>query len=323
MSKSFYNLVILFGVETMGVGYYSILTGILGFLYAICSIVSILILGFFYDWHIILYFHIILNFLGLYLGIKYIVETPMFLLSTFRYHELNQVLIKISRINNTQENVELVLNEIEVLNKMKNNDHPDLNCRNSNNKSFSESIKYIISPYIKIMSTNNEMNNLMLLSIPYIAMHAIYFIQVFNLYKLPGNLLTNSSAIYAGEFFSTLVGGFLVNYFGKKKILYLFHFICLLTIISIPIIQNNQFILFICLFAFSYSICTVYIPTNLLCAELFETTVRSTATGILLIVSNFVIIIGDYLIIAFYSQTLLFIILNIATLYVITKLPEN
>lgn len=84
MSKSFYNLVILFGVETMGVGYYSILTGILGFLYAICSIVSILILGFFYDWHIILYFHIILNFLGLYLGIKYIVETPMFLLSTFR-----------------------------------------------------------------------------------------------------------------------------------------------------------------------------------------------------------------------------------------------
>jgi MFS family permease len=318
MCKSFYNLVILIGVETMCSEYYSVLTGILGFLYASCSFTNIFIMSVFNDWHVILYFHLFLNFVGLYFSYKYIVETPKYLLSTHRYDELDRALIKISESNGRRPDLDIMLANIK---EIKIN-----NCRikiDVVKNNIYENIKKIILPYHKIYHDKNEFHYVLLMMIPYTSMHIIYFLLILNLDKLPGNLLTNSTAIYSAEVLSTLVGGYLAKNYKRRTLLFVFFSSCLFFLLLLPLVLNYKFLLLITLFCISYSVCTVYIPTNLLSAELFEVTTRSTATGILLIVANLSIMFGDVLIYVFYSQFILFVFCASLSILAIFKIPET
>jgi MFS family permease len=317
MCKSFYNLVILISIETMCKEYYSVLTGILGFLYASCSFLNIFIMSLYNDWHAILYFHIVLNFTGLYFAFKYIVETPKYLLSTHRYEELEEALAKISESNGKKHDLDKMIKnmkEIEI-----NQSH----IKEVGQSSFTENKKKIILPYQKIYQDKKELHFVLLMMIPYTSMHIIYFLLILNLDKLPGNLLTNSSAIYSAEILSTLIGGYMAKTFKRRTLLFVFFSSCLFFLTLLPFIVDYKYLLLISLFCISYSVCTIFIPTNLLSAELFEVTTRSTATGILLIFANLSIMLGDLLIYLFYSQNILFIFFSIISIASIFKIPET
>ena len=80
---------------------YSLLNGLIGASFTICGMTGIIIMCFFKDMDLLIYIHLIMCAAVGYLMSNYLTETPVFLLDQKNYKGLNEVITKISIINET------------------------------------------------------------------------------------------------------------------------------------------------------------------------------------------------------------------------------
>ena len=212
MGMNNYNLSIIISVEIMNEELYSFLNGVFGTIFALCGIFSLLIMILFGNWFIIIFIHLVINFVCLYYCYYYLIETPMYSLAIKDFRQLDDTIMILSNINGTYNNVKPI---IEKINKKK-----ESIIIVKETKGFS--ILNMIEPYIKIFYMKSELDKFIFLIFPFIFLFFIYYGQILFVDKFPGNIKINSFIIFFSDALGPYIASHLLKFKNRKKILFTF-----------------------------------------------------------------------------------------------------
>lgn len=360
MCMSNYNLTQVISVEVMNSDLYSIFNGAIAVLFAFCGIFTIFIMSFFKDWFLLVFIHLVIDITMIYFSYYYFYETPYFCLNKQKYDELNKVLENISKINETYDSlVKFKLEKIEnykdslgiVNRKIITNTSPNSpnigilkdkqkNSLKSNNNELSnfclednygqeqtESksssiLNDLFKPYINIFYKRKQLVNLLKLSIPFITINFVYFGQLMFLELIPGDPRTNSFLIFSSEILAPNLAAWLMLYMGRKNILNFFYLCSLICCLALAYVKNS-FTASLLLFLNSFSIALNFVAAYVFAAEVFPTSIKTSANGLLILIGNFSLVIGDYLMKIFPSPFYLFILFNLGSIVSIYTMKET
>jgi hypothetical protein len=348
----------IISVEVMNSELYSVFNGVVAMLFAFCGIFTIFIMSYFKDWLVLVFTHLVIDILMIYFSYYYFYETPYFCLNKKKYDELNDVIINISKVNGTYEN--FVKDKIDNIEKFKKSltlanrkvitntspNSPDIQKskiklsfksnltelsnfslgeyytqEQNNQKSFSI-IYALFKPYMIIFYKRRQLGNLLKLILPFITINFVYYGQLMFLERLPGDPKTNSFLIFFSEILAPNLAGWLMQFMGRKKILYFFHMCCIVFCLALAHIQN-EFTASILLFLNSFSICLCFVVSYVFAAEVFPTSIKTSANGLLILIGNFSLVIGDLLMSIFPTPFYLFALICLGSIFSINIMKET
>jgi hypothetical protein len=307
---------------------------------------------------VLVFTHLVIDLLMIYFSYYYFYETPYFCLNKKKYDELNDVIINISKVNGTYEN--LVKDKIDKIEKFKKSltianrivitntspNSPDIKNtkiklslksnltelsnfslgdydpqEQNNEKSFS--IVYaLFKPYMIIFYKRRQLGNLLKLILPFITINFVYFGQLMFLERLPGDPKTNSYLIFFSQILAPNLAGWLMQFMGRKKILYFFHMCCIMFCLALANTQN-EFTASILLFLNSFSICLCFVVSYVFAAEVFPSIIKTSAKGLLILIGNFSLVIGDLLMSIFPTPYYLFALICLGSIFSINIMKET
>ncbi len=332
------------------------------YFFAACGFFSIFIMWLFKDWFVLLLIHFLIDGVFLYLSYQYFYETPYFCLNKKKYDKLEEVLVNISKINGTYENlVKSKLDQIEIVRrsfgvanrKIYTNTSPnspevvikklsfksftsnfsELNILNSNdfdnqgrNKSGScSSLNFLYTlfkPYMTIFYKRKPLGNVLKLTLPFITINFVYYGQLMFIERLPGNAKTNSFLIFFSQIVAPILAGWLLKFMGRKQILFFFFFCCIILSGSLTQIRN-EFQASLLLFLNSFSINVCFVVSYVFAVEVFPTSIKTSACGLLILIGNFSLVIGDLLMSIFPSPFYLFALFCLGSIFSISNIEET
>jgi MFS family permease len=358
MCMSNYNLTMIISVEVMNSDLYSIFNGVVAMLFAFCGIFTIIIMSYFKDWLVLVFIHLVIDISMIYMSYYYFYETPYFCLNKRKYDDLNDVIVNISKVNGTYEHlVKGKLEKIEhlkrslgvVYRKVITNTSPNspemqkgkrkLTAQSNlselsnfslgehdnqgHNEQNSQSIFVaLFKPYINIFYKRRQLLNLIKLTLPFITINFVYYGQLMFLERLPGDPKTNSFLIFFSELIAPNLAGWLMQFTGRKKILYFFHVCCIIFCLALAHV-NNEFASTILLFLNSFSIAFSFVVSYVFAAEVFPTSIKTSANGLLILIGNFSLVIGDLLMSIFPSPFYLFALICLGSIFSISTMKET
>jgi MFS family permease len=326
MTFQLYSLITIVSVEIMSNNLYSVLNGVIGSLFAFCGLFNLIIMYFFKDWFVLLGIHLVVDFIIVYLNFTRLTETPKFCLMKKDYNQLERILIRISKENGTYDIVKLKLQEIQELKKsVKKDSITSDNVKNVGLFSYINPIRFIstlFGPYVKILTARNDLGNFIKFIIPYITIFFVYYGQLMFVEKLPGDVQLNSLLIFTSELFSPNLAGYLLTKTSRKLILSIFHIICIICSLLFTQI-SNPIILSILLFTNCFSICVNLVVTYVFTAEVFDSSIKTSAMSVLLLIANLSLVFGDLLMNVFPSPFYMFALMCASTIFSISSIKEN
>lgn len=334
-----YNLSTIMSVEYMSSHLYSLFNGAISSLFAFCGLFSIGMMYFFQNWFLIITFHLILNLFVVYMTSIYMVETPRYCLMKRDYDTLDVALVKMSLMNGTYE--DKVKSMIEDVKFFRGKDRENIdrieapgakgeNIPMLKNRNTGSTYRFnplsifsaLLGPYLKIFSRSKDLENMVKLMIPFITVNFVYYGQLMFVEKLPGNVKINSFLIFFSELFSPNLAGYLLKSQSRRKIITVFHSLCILVCIIFPHVQNELIVSFL-IFSNSFCICVNLVTTYVLSAEVFDTSIKSSANGLLILLANCPMVVGDLLMGIFPSPFYLFAILCGFSIFSVLKVAEK
>jgi MFS family permease len=321
---SLYNLVTIMSVEIMSNDLYSFLNGLCGSSFAISGLLSLFIMFLFKSWFILLGFHIIVDSVILYFNYAKLTETPKFCLAKKDYKKLDEILLRIAKENNT---FDAVSTRIEKIRSMINLEQKD--CLFDNYKAgilnMLNPVKLITSifaPYVRILTSEQNLGNFLKLVIPFVTIVFIYYGTLMFIEKIPGDVKLNSLLIFVAQALSPNLGGYLLKRHSRKFVLYIFHIICIICSLLFISIQN-EIVLSLLIFVNSFSVCIAFVATYVITAEIFDSSVKTSAMSILLIIANLPLVFGEFLMNVFPSPFYWFAILCTITIFSLSGIKEK
>jgi MFS family permease len=327
MCFQLYSLITVMSVEIMGSKLYSVLNGVTASLFAFCGVFNLLIMYFFKSWFVLLGIHIVIDALIIYLNFTCLTETPKFCLMKKDYTQLEDILIRIAKDNDTYVNkVSHKLEEISQIKKMiKKDSISSDNIKNKTIFAYMNPIRLlnsIFGPYIKILTAKNDLGNFLKFIIPYITVFFVYYGQLMFLEKIPGDPQFNSLLIFTSELFSPNLAGFLLTKTSRKLIITVFSLICIICCLIFPQTDNALFQSFL-IFTNCFSICVILVVNYVFSAEAFDSSIKTSAISVLLLIANVAMIFGDILMNVFPSPFYMFALMCAATIFSVSSIKEN
>jgi MFS family permease len=306
-----YSLSSVMSTEIMSESMYSLLNGLIAAFFTICGLSDIFVLYFLKNWNILIYVHIIVCGIGVYLCKTYLTETPLYLLDKELYHQYEEVIIKISKINQTYEtsNIKSKLDEIKLK-------YPEVTNVVEKKEESRGLFLTIFGPYVLVFISYRNMNQLALMLVIYLAMNLVFYGQLLNIEKLEGNIYFNTSVVYIAEIIAEVSAGYLLQRLPRKGLITFCFGLSTFFCFAVSGLSEEYGALRTCaIFINSFAISVSFISVYVYSAELFSTNVKSTMLSLLSNLSNLFMLITPYLIELFASPFLLFAIFSgIATL---------
>jgi MFS family permease len=325
MTFQLYSLITIVSVEIMSNNLYSVLNGVIGSLFAFCGLFNLIIMYFFKNWFVLLGIHIIVDTIIVYLNFTKLTETPKFCLMKKDYKQLDEILVRISKENGTFDYVNAKLQEIEEMKRLIKKD--SILADNVKNSIFFyinplRLLRTVFNPYIKILTARNDLGNFLKFVIPYMTIFFVYYGQLMFVEKLPGDVQLNSLLIFTSELFSPNLAGYLLTKTSRKLILSVFHIICIICSLLFTQI-SNPIILSVLLFTNCFCICVNLVVTYVFTAEVFDSSIKTSAMSVLLLVANLTLVFGDVLMEVFPSPFYMFALMCGCTIFSISSIKEN
>lgn len=238
----------------------------------------------------------------------YFIESPLWLTSINRFEESLQYLHKVAMINNTKKEYEDFKKIAHIYTSAINHETA------SKEYSFKEILQYAsirkivfaISPY-------------------WIAVLLFDFTLFLNLEKSNKNIYLQGIAVFFSCTISAFIAGYLADLVGRKRMLIISVFFSVIPFVFTPWASQNGYVYTetFLLFMSCIAIETAFTVIIIYVAEILPTPVRSTASGILYLLSRFGGIGAPYAVFFFtYPQYHVSIIL-LLSLYFIWDLPET
>lgn len=179
----------------------------------------------------------------------------------------------------------------------------------------------IYKRYSLIFGHKTQRNTFLFFLLPYLSVMIGYYGQLMFVEKLPGNILLNSFLIYSSDIMAPNVAGYILRFFGRKKILTIFHacsiFICL-NLPHIPVGMLYTIILFLNCFIINF----INVATDIFAAESFDSSVKSSAMGLLILSGFLSNVFVDSLMDLFGTPFYLFALLSLFSIASIYNLKE-
>jgi MFS family permease len=323
-----WNLACMFATETMDRKLYSLAGGIYGAAYAGTGIFNIAIIYFFRNWNIILWIHLFLTIGCLYLGRIYITETPIYLLERKRYEELNQVLIKISVINNTDDmgkhkqlltGIEEIQKEIN-LNKM----GDDKLASTAGGFSIMHMFKSVFGPYIELFGNYNNVLTIIKTGLIYNSIIYTYYGQILYVEQLPGNTEFNLFMAFVGELISNIIAGVLMTMISDIKKLLIVVFAIISVICYGMLFFTDSVAILALVFVSAMFITIAFVVFMIYFTEIVDVKVKSTSLALMSNTSSIMIIMAPYLMKFFFNSAyFMFSCLSLASLFNLFILPKS
>jgi MFS family permease len=321
---SLYNLITIISVEIMSNDLYSFLNGLCGSCFAFSGLLSLFIMFLFKNWFMLLGFHIVVGSVILYLNYTKLTETPKFCLAKKDYKKLDEILLRIAKDNNTFDVVSARIDKIRTMIKLEQKDN-----FYDNNKfgifNMLNPIKLITSifaPYVKILTSKQDLGNFFKLVIPFVTIVFVYYGTLMFIEKIPGDVKLNSLLIFLAEFLSPNLGGYLLKKHSRKLVLYIFHVICIICSLLFVSVQN-EILLSLLIFTNCFSVCIAFVATYVITAEIFDSSVKTSAMSVLMLIANLPLVFGEFLMSIFPSPFYWFAILCTITIFSLSGIKEK
>jgi len=293
----------LIGSEFMNKNYSHLLTGVNAAAFSIEGAFAVAFMYFFENWDVLLIVNIASLIFALLLSIKYIRETPPWLLSEKRYRQLEAETLVVAKFNKTEDEYYRVLN---IINKTKIN-HEEYFEAIATKEGF---ISNFFGPYIPLFGTKLMIINMSKLTVIFVSSNIIYFGIILNVEKLgEKNIHRNLLMIFAGEIVSEIAAGVILQKFQIKQILYFGYGITAITCYLCVFIEEPILLL---VAAFTISLAFVACWSHVL--ENFDPNVKSSVLSMLMNFGSLGVAMSPYLIQIFPTAFTLFGTLSIVSL---------
>jgi hypothetical protein len=308
---------------------------------------------FFKDWVLLVLIHFTIDVVMIYFCYYYFVETPQFCLDKKKYEELNEVITKIAIVNGTYEtqvkarldNIEKLQKSLSIYNrKIITNTSPNSPIKNprkftqdsmlsemtnlslgygEGNSVNKRSLIYeLFLPYMKIFYKRKQLLNLIKLSLPFITVNFVYYGQLMFIDRLPGDAKFNSFLIFTSELFAPNLAGYLLQFTGRIKILCFFHVSSIIFSLLLSM-ASNPWTISVLLFFNSFSIALNFVVSYVYAAEVFPTSIKSSANGVLILIGNFSLVVGDVLMDLLPSPFYLFALFSLGSIGSLITMKET
>ena len=325
MSMQLFNINTVYSVEIMSDDIYSVLSGAMGLFHTICGVFGIVIMFLFQDFIVLLSIHLVLDVIIIYYAFVYLVETPKFCLYTKDYTQLKESITFIANINGTYDTKILpIFKKIDAICE-KNQNTPDTEESKGEFNivgKISYFISSVFSPYIKIFTRKKELFDLGFLFFPFATVFFVYYGQLMFIERLPGNAQVNSLLIYCSELFAPNIAGYMLIHM-KRRTIYSSVFIASIILCALLTQIENAIMVSILVALNAFVISMNFIVQYVIAAELFDCSVKTSAMGVLILLSNLFMVPGDLLLGLFSSPFYFFLIILSISVLCITQLRET
>lgn len=325
MSMQLFNINTVYSVEIMSDDLYSALSGAMGLSHVITGMSGIILMFLFKDFIVLLCIHLVFDVVIIYYAFVYLVETPKFCLYQKNYTQLKESITFIAKINGTYDTkVEPIFKKIDAIGENKQNTtHP---AESKEEFHIVRKINYFVSsvfsPYIKIFSRKKELFDLGFLFFPFATVFFVYYGQLMFIERLPGNAQVNAFLIFFSELFSPNIAGYMLKKM-KRRTIYAGVFIISIILCSVLTVMKNGIIVGILVALNAFFISMNFIVQYVIAAELFDCSIKTSAMGILILLSNLFMVPGDFLLGLFSSPFYFFIIILVISVLCITQIRET
>jgi len=175
--------------------------------------------------------------------------------------------------------------------------------------------------YSEIFKKAESRRTFFLLIIPYLSCMIDYYGQIIFIEKLPGNILLNSFILYVSDLISPNIAGYLISFLSRKKALTIFHSGIIILGLILPMVPVGVFYS-ILLFVNIFLINSVEVATDIFAAESFDSSIKSSAMGLLILSGFSAVVFGDMLMDIVGTPFYLFAILSVCSIASIYYLKE-
>ena len=303
-----YNVEIQIITEYYDANVRGFLTGIFCASIPIFGSLSIVMFYFFHNVKCFCWLLIITQVICIAIIKMYFIESPVWLMSINRYDDSLKEIEKVAKINNK-------IKEYEEFVKIA----PSFNSFKSKNE---ESKVYSFSDVLHFPSIRK-----IVLSIsPYwIAVLLFDFTVFLNLEKSNKNIYLQGIVVFVSCAIAALIAGYLADLLGRKRMLILSVFFAVVPYILSPYCNSHGYVAMETFFLFvaCISIETAFTVIIIYVGEIFPTTIRSTAGGLLYLSSRLGAIASPYAVFFFEYPQYFVSILLLMSLYSIWHLPET
>ncbi len=300
--------------EVMDQKMFSIYNGIINAIFPLSGIFNVIVYCITRNWYYCLVVCFFALIFSVFLGNKLILESPSFLLSKKRYECLNNNIELISEINGTKITAIEGLRQMQLkfnlpLTPKSNTNDPDYRRKTIKGKQsslkelikfpldgetkYSRKLKEILGPYYVIFSQRLTALRMCACCLIFFNLFFMYFGLLYNLDKIEGNIYFHSLIVYISEMVSELLSGYLLSRYKRINLIVYSNIPCI--ICSLILIYCEGFISELALFSFAFFVSIAFVVVVCYTAELFEPSIRSTATSIGLSLGVFSLIVMPYL----------------------------
>ena len=351
----FYILISVFGVasqifvvtivicsEVFDQTNFSMFNGLVNSFFPLSGLINVMVMYFTKNWTISLFlFLAIMSIIGFF-SHKYVLESPSILKMTRNYEELYENLKFIAKINNNEEAFMEVKQNIDNENKIISplNLNIDFNHKTKmisqtrrrsiknlikvskgNDFQNDSALKKIIGPYYIIFSSSQSAFKMLICSFLFFSMFFVYFGLLLNLDKLEGDLYLHNVIVYSSEMIAELMAGYILSKFKRILIMFISNVACL--ICCLILFYGTGIVAELSLFGLSFFISMNFVVIICYTAEIFEPSIRSTATSIGFICGSLSLIFMPYILLLANNPVTIFIIMLLVNFLFFTRLKET
>jgi MFS family permease len=324
---SLWNLVCLIATETMDKKLYSLASGVYGAAYAGTGVFNIIIVYYFGNWNVILWIHLFLTIGCLYLSRIYVTETPIYLLEKKYYEELNQVLIKISLVNNPDDpfkHKQLLTGLDEIQQELNLHKLSDEKLVTNGSFSLKQMLKSVFGPYIELFGNYNNVMNILKTGFMYNTIIYSYYGQILYVEQLPGSTEFNLFMCFVGELISNLLAGVILTVIeDKRKLLIVLFSLISVVCYGMLLLTDSLSILFM-VFISAMFITVAFVVFMLYFTEIIDVKVKSTSLALMSNTSSVMIIMAPYLMKFFFNSAyFMFSCMSVVSVFNLLILPKT
>jgi len=307
--------------EIMSERYYSIAGAFYANAFSFNGIISVIIMYFFRDWNIILYYHLVIVLTILIFSYLHLTETPLFLLDQNNIKEFRITIKKIFRYNHS----DLLLDEdkkIKFKNLLKNakkfekttkiinsKNFEDFQCIHSDVSTYKKSIDYIrgiFGPYATLFNSKNNVILVIKFALTNTTYMFIYYGQLLYVESVPGNIYSTLIVIYLTEIIIQMFATSIINKFKKTDMIIYCSLFSAINCAMILIFNKNLEVVYVNIFFLTSFNSIGVIVLNVYMAECFHVSIKSIGISTASVVSNGMFLIFPYLLMIFGNPYLVY-----------------
>lgn len=311
--------------ENIDANYSALVIGLSMAMFPLGGIINTMTMYFLRDWRYFNFIVIICLVVTNYLGIKYLRESPKWLMANQKKKEYFETILFIAHINNNYERtLKFIISKRPKFRKK--------TSLKSDTYNFDNGLTEITSlkeDYRKVVYDVTDLfkyKSIRLLSICNVYLWIMsgfsFYGILLNLEGLTGDIYIDSIVSYSAEFIAEILSGFIADKYGRKPTL-LWSFIMatvasLLFSFSFNLYFSITLLFFICIgIASAFNILYIY------SAEMYPTNIKSLSVGIFFLFNRISAGIVPFILTLISNVILIIFILSSISVFIMTVLPET